>query len=119
MEENKYICPKCGEAMKAVYEKPALNLVCPKCGCNIATTKWDDIDLDDTDYGIILKSSQSVTIEQIKCISIMSGQNFITSKKLLENGGLLFKLKAIDIKSKCIQLDKNHISYSISPDFPY
>ena len=49
MEENKYICPQCGEEMMETYDKPALNLVCPKCGCQIATSRWEEIDLDDKD----------------------------------------------------------------------
>ena len=69
MKENKYICPKCGAEMIAVYEKPALNLTCPKCGCKIATTKWEDIDLDDTDYEIVLKLSANPSMNQVKFLS--------------------------------------------------
>ena len=100
MEENKYICPKCGNEMIAVYEKPALNLTCPKCGCKIATTKWEDIDLDDTDYEVVLKPSINHSMEQIKFISNLTGLNFIASKKLLENGGVLLKAKAVELKEK-------------------
>ena len=119
MEENKYICPKCGAEMTAVYEKPALNLTCPKCGCKIATTKWEDIDLDDTDYEIVLIWSANPSMNQIKLLSNLTGQNFIASKKLLKKGGLLLKAKAVEVKKKMAELDKNNIEYYISPDFPY
>lgn len=119
MEENKYICPKCGSIMFENYEKPALNLVCPKCGCNIATTRWEDIDLDDKDYEIVLKRHINPTIEQIKTISMISGMNFVCSKKLLCNGGILLKLKAIDINEKIILINKENIQYTITPFFPY
>ena len=84
MEENKYICPKCGNEMIAVYEKPALNLTCPKCGCKIATTKWEDIDLDGTDYEVVLKPSINHSMEQIKFISNLTGLNLSLRKNFLK-----------------------------------
>ena len=119
MEENKYICPKCGNEMIAVYEKPALNLTCPKCGCKIATTKWEDIDLDGTDYEVVLKPSINHSMEQIKFISNLTGLNFIASKKLLENGGVLLKARAVELKEKMNSLVANGIDFSVTPDFPY
>lgn len=119
MEENKYICPECGSEMTAVYEKSALNLTCPKCGCKIATNKWEDIDLDDTTYKIFLRHNCSPSTESIKFISKISGLNFINSKKLFENGGLLFEDKAVEIKKQKINLDLNNIKYTIEPIFPY
>lgn len=119
MEENKQICPKCGTEMIAVYEKPALNLTCPKCGCKIATTRWEEIDLDDTNYQIILKPFKTPSMEIIKLVSKKTGLNFIDSKKLLENGGLFMEDKAIAIKKQCNMLDNYNIEYTITPDFPY
>jgi hypothetical protein len=119
MEENKYICPKCCAEMIAVYKKPALNLACPKCDCKLATTIWEDIDLDDTDYEIVLKLSANPSMNQIKFLSHLTGQNYIASKKLLEKGGVLLKAKAVEVKNKMVELDKINIQYYISPDFPY
>lgn len=119
MEENKCICPECDSEMMAVYEKPALNLTCPKCGCKIATTKWEDIDLDDATYRIFLKPNRSPNTESIKIISKITGLNFIDSKQLLENGGLLFEEKAVEIKRQKTNLDLNNIKYTIEPTFPY
>lgn len=119
MEENKYICPKCGSEMIAIYEKPALNLTCPNCGCKITTTKWDDIDLDDTDFEIIIEPVSNPSIKQIKFISNFSGLNFINSKKILSEGGSLLIDKAVEIKEKISLLKKADIRFIISPDFPY
>ena len=119
MEENKYICPNCGTEMIAEYQKPALNLVCPKCGCKIATSKWDNIDLDDDDYEIVLESLATPTNKQLKIISEMTGMNFISSKNLLVSGGILLKAKASETKSKLKILDDAEIAYRITPDFPY
>ena len=119
MEENKYFCPKCGTEMIADYEKPALNLTCPNCGCKIATTKWEDIDLDDTDYEVVLKPSINHSMEQIKFVSKLTGLNYIDSKKLLENGGILLKARAVELKEKMNSLVAIGINFSVTPDFPY
>ena len=119
MEENKYICPKCGSEMSMFYDKPALNLVCPKCGCQIATTKWDDIDLDDTDYKIILNQISNPSIEVIKAISKITGHNFISAKTMLLNGDVLVSAKATEIKEKSDYLKKINIQFIIEPFFPY
>jgi len=119
MKENKYLCPECGTEMNAVFDKPALNLTCPKCGCKIATTKWEDIDLDDTKYKILLDVIENPNIEQIKFISKLTGLNFIASKDFLQKGGLIFEGFAIDVLEKKNELNKQKISYSIEPHFKY
>ena len=66
MEEKiKHYCPECGTEMNEIYEKPALNLICPKCRYKLATTRWEDIDLDTTSYKIIVKSTVNPLISQI------------------------------------------------------
>ena len=119
MEENKYICPNCGGEMECVYDKPALNLTCPKCGCKIATSRWDDIDLDPADYQITLESVPHPSIDNIKLVSSITGLNFIHSKALLENGGIVAKENAVKTKEIKTQLDDENIRYLITPDFKY
>lgn len=70
--------------MIANYEKPALNLMCPKCGIKIATTKREKNDIDDNDYEIILKPVFNPSIKQIKILSNLIGQNFVKSKNYLK-----------------------------------
>lgn len=119
MEENKNICPECGSETDAVYEKPAFNLSCPKCGFEIATTKWDEIDLDDTKYQIQLEAVVNPTIDQIKFISKFTGANFITCKTMFEKGSLIFEGSAVDILEKKKELELRNISFSIKPYFKY
>ena len=119
MEENKYICPKCGTEMSVVYEKPALNLTCPHCGCKIATSKWEEIDLDDTLYQIIISPIKDPDIETIKFVSNFTGMNFLKSKKFLVNGGILFEDHAVEILKKRKLFDDNLPNYSITPFFKY
>ena len=101
------------------YEKPALNLICPQCGCKIATTRWEAIDIDPIDYEIIIAKHHNPTMDQIKVISKQTGENFINSKKMLLDGGSYFKGNANAIKEKKYFLDISNIQYSISPNYPY
>lgn len=118
-ERSKNYCPDCGTEMTEIYEKPALNLTCPKCGCKIATTRWEKIDLDETNYVISVSHIENPTIQQIKVVSKIIGENFITSKKVLEKGGTVFEGKAVDVKSIVKTLKDMHIECIISPEFPY
>ncbi len=119
MENNQYKCPRCGSEMKVIFEKPALNLICPKCGFQIATTKWDEIDLDLTNYKIILSKNMNPTINQIKCISSLTGKNYIETIQMFNNSDVVFEGKAIDIISKKEDLKKNGVEFLILPEFPY
>ncbi|MCQ2741851.1 MAG: hypothetical protein MJ239_00925 [Bacilli bacterium] len=119
MESNKYICPDCGAEMLQEYEKPALNLSCPKCGCKIATTKWEEIDLDDTVYSICIEPFENPTMEQIKVISKSTGMNFAASKTFLKSGGILFRGSATEILEKKKTLEANSCLFHIAPTFKY
>ncbi|MCQ3035124.1 MAG: TFIIB-type zinc ribbon-containing protein [Bacilli bacterium] len=119
MEENKYICPDCGSEMIAVYDKPALNLNCPKCGCMIATTKWEEIDLDDTIYQISIMPNCKNDISTIKLLSKITGENFIKSRDLANNGGLLSSGTAIQVLELRKTLIKAGIDFKILPEFKY
>ena len=118
-ERSKNYCLDCGTEMTEIYEKPALNLTCPKCGCKIATTRWEKIDLDETNYAISVNPIENPSIQQIKVVSKILGENFITSKKVLEKGGTVFEGKAVDVKSIVKTLKDIHIKYVIIHEFPY
>ena len=119
MEENKYYCPECGTEMYQTYEKPALNLTCPKCGYKLATTRWDKIDLDRTNYKVLIVSELNPSHEHIKIISKIIGKNFIQTKESIINGALVFEGLAVDVMNIKNLLDDNSINYHIIPDFPY
>ncbi len=119
MKQNKFICPECGGEMLEFYNKPALNLVCSKCGYRLATTKWDGIDLDNNNYNVYLTASKDISIEQIKIVSKISGNNFVLSKKIMENGGALISGNAKQIKQIKDFLEKSKIKFYITPNFKY
>ena len=119
MEERKYKCPECGTIMNEIYDKPALNLICPKCGCKIATTYWEEIDLDDTEYEIVLVANNNPTLDQIKVVSNITGVNFMKSKEIIVTGKPIFKGNPIQVKDIVKTLKEKSLDYSISPEFPY
>ena len=119
MKEDNCLCPECGAEMIVTYEKPALNLTCPKCGYGIATTQWEEIDLDDNDYEIVLKAVSNPNIEIVKTVSKLTGLNYLNSKAIVEKGGTLLKAKANEIKEKRDLLLNKNIEFEIKPFFPY
>ena len=116
---GKMLCPLCGEEMIMVYEKPALNYDCPRCGFALATTAFEEIDLDETIYQIVVSKEEKPTIDHIRVVSEFSGKNFIQSREFLLSGGIIFQGVATQIKEKTANFDKNGIKYAIIPDFPY
>ena len=119
MEERKYNCPECGTIMNESYDKPALNLTCPKCGYKIATTRWEEIDLDDKKYEIVLVANNNPTLDQIKVVSSITGVNFINSKDNIVSGKSIFKGSPIKVKNVAKILKEKNVDYTISPRFPY
>lgn len=119
MEKRKYNCLECGTIMNETYEKPSLILSCPKCGCKIATTRWEEIDLDDKEYEIVLVANNSPTLDQIKVVSNITGVNFIKSKEIIVTGKPIFKGNPIQVKDIIKTLKEKLLDYSISPEFPY
>ena len=119
MEKRDYNCPECGTVMNETYEKPQLILTCPKCGCKIATTRWDEIDLDDNEYEITLVANDNPSIEQIKAVSKIAATNYKSSKEIIVNGKSIFRGNPIQVKDISQILKEKMLDYKISPDFPY
>ena len=119
MENKKYYCNNCNAEMIEQYDKPALILICPRCGNKIATTRWDDIDLDGTIYKVYIRSSNDVDIRKIKFISYKTGLNFIQSKTFILSGGFLLKCKAVEMQQIIEQLIAANIDYYIEPKYPW
>ena len=72
-----------------------------------------------TNYAISVNPIENPSIQQIKVVSKILGENFITSKKVLEKGGTVFEGKTVDVKSIVKTLKDIHIKCVISPEFPY
>ncbi len=119
MEKNKYYCPECGAEMYEKYDKPALNLTCPKCGCKVATTRWEAIDLDSNEYEVIIMPITDPSIDILKTVSKIIGKNFILTKNELIEGCTVFIGRAVEAKKVITLLNEKDIKYRVLPDFPY
>lgn len=115
--ENK--CPNCGKEMKIVVEGSAKNFKCEHCGYSYATTIAKGIEWDTNDYSIILEKNSNVLLSQIKIVSSLSSFNFIKSKALLLEGGLLTTAKATIIKQMIGKLKDEGIKFKVMPEFKY
>ena len=115
--ENK--CPNCGKELKIVIDGSAKNFTCDYCGYSFATSITEGIEWDSKEYIIILEKDNTADLNQIKTISKLSQYNFIESKKLLINGGVLNKGRAVYIKQIIQKLKDAGIKFLVTPEFLY
>ena len=117
----KYKCEKCGAEMLNQSKGPYIHFVCPKCGKSYATydyTKDDPIKFDENIYSV--KSINNKTsMNVLKIMSKVSGQNYVKCKELIDYNGVIFSGKARDIIDLLKELKANDIQFEISPMFNY
>lgn len=114
-------CNECGAEMLDKSRGPYIHFVCPNCGNAIATydyTKEDLIKLDDKEYYVKLIDNKA-SIETLKIISKITGNNFIKCKEMIEKNELILSGKAKDIIDNLRLLKENQIHFEINPDFVY
>lgn len=117
---DEVICDKCGREM--VYKKVSSTQgwFCEFCGWNVVTSFSDPIDEDIEIYEVFNFGNNKKALQEIKCISKITGENFIKCKELLSsNGQLLYKGNAKSVKVVLQKLKKNNIRFNVIPYFPY
>ena len=118
MERNNN-CQKCGTEMTIERCGCAITYTCPKCGWSMATTEWESIDLDKTEYVFRLAKGNQINKATLSLVSKLTGKNFIASKRAIEELEIIHKGTARDAVAMRDFLDKNGIRYSIEPNLPY
>ena len=118
MEKNK-VCEKCGTEMMVERCGCAVTYTCPKCGWSVATTEWEPIDLDETEYVFCLAKGNSANKETLSVVSKLTGKNFIAAKKAIEECDIIHKGKARDAVEMREFLNKIGIHFIIEPELPY
>lgn len=116
--KEKIICEKCGNEMTAYIRGSSCGMECSNCGWGCATTYTDPIKLDNADYTLCITPVENPSIEIIRCIAQLLSCNFLCAKKKLQQK-IIITDKAPSIRSIITELDKNNITYVITPDFPY
>ncbi len=117
MENNK--CLNCGNNLQKIKVGSSLSFKCPYCGYAFCTTIADGIEWDSKEYTIIIDKNNETTIDKIKTMASISSLNFIESKKILIQGGVIAKDLAIIIKEKIDKLKTSNIKFNVNPKFPY
>lgn len=112
-------CSSCGENMICKIEEHTLVWECPKCGDGLATTYFEPIETDETNYTLSISEISEPNIDHIKVISNMLNVNFLKSKSLLQEGNATITDKAVKIRDYIRLLNENSISFTITPKFPY
>lgn len=116
-------CEKCGANM--IRELPegyggGLSISCPNCGWGVASSYFDPIVTDPTDYQITLLDGNKDSVEVIRAVNKVSHRNLLKSKQLIESAPcVIFKGDAIEVHGMKEILDEEKVLYKIEPDYPY
>lgn len=119
MSDDIVICEKCGAEMKPLSDIYPVGMTCPNCGWGWATTYIDPINLDESDYHMILVSGDN-SLSNIKLVSETANCNYVEAKKLIENAPVeIYCGKAVEVKAIKGKLEAASIDFKIEPEFPY
>ena len=113
------ICENCKTKMVYKIIDRTQGWYCPNCNNAIVTSYFTKIELDNTNYEVLLLANNETNIESIKLISKLTGLNFIKSNELLLHGGLLIRGLARDINEIIKMLKENNVLYKIEPKYDY
>ena len=118
---NEIMCEKCGSLMRPLDSQKPIGMTCDKCGWGWATSFIEPIYNDMQIYIVTLSSVASVTKETIKTIAEITGQNFLQTKKKLDNlPQMVFTGKAPEVAKICgIMKSSQGVEFEVSPEFPY
>ena len=112
------LCENCGHEMEYFQQGHSCGWTCPVCGNGIATSYFEPIELDETNYTITIHS-QEPALDGIKIVARIAECNFLEARKYLLSGTLSLSEKAMKIREWARLLNDSHVSYAIEPDFPY
>ena len=117
---NKIICEKCGAEMQPIDPKFHCGMMCPQCGWGWATTSYDPMLEDNTEYCIILQAGNSKSEDVIKVLSHITGQNYLNTRKMITDAPIkIYSGRANLVNTVIQELDIAGIQYETDPEFPY
>ena len=117
---KKVICEKCGAEMQPIDPNLHCGMTCPQCGWGWATSPYDPMLEDDTEYSIMLLAGNDRSEDVVKAISQLTVQNYLNSRKMIIDAPLvIYSGRAEQVKDLIEKLDLAAILYEINPEFPY
>ena len=105
--------------MKPLSDFYSIGMTCPNCGWGCTTTYIEPINLDKSDYHVILAASDN-SLNSIKTVSEVANCNYVEAKKLIENAPVeIFCGKAVEVKAIKKKLEAAGVDFRIEPEFTY
>ena len=116
-------CEKCGTNMVLNFPDGyggGFSIICPNCGWGVASSYFDHIVVDRTEYQITLLDGNKDSVEVIRAVNKVSHCNLLKSKQLIDSAPhVIFKGKALEVHEMKEILDGDAVLYKIEPDYPY
>lgn len=113
------ICETCGAEMQKTVEGSTLTWACPSCGDAVARTYIEPIREDATIYSLSIKGTGATAKNAIRTVAEIASCNYLTAKRLIEDGGVLLEDSAVKMRDAARKLEAVGMAYVISPDYPY
>ena len=114
------ICEKCGTKMEWCKDGHLITWICTNCGDAVATSFFEQFEIDTTVYHIFIVPIAKVTVKELKVIAEVANCNYIEAKQKLETApNEIFHGNALEIMSIRKKLQESNLAFTITPDFPY
>ena len=111
-------CLSCGTEMECKIEGHCLSWICNNCGDGIATSYFEPIELDQTDYYLHIAPVIAPSPDVLRYISQLLMCNYMQAKARLVDE-IIIKEKATKVNDIAYKLTTLNLAYTITPDYPY
>ena len=111
-------CLTCGTEMECKIEGHCISWICNNCGDGLATSYFEPIELDQTDYCLHIAPLTNPSMDVLRYISQLFMCNYMQAKARL-NSELIITDKALKVRDIARKLNTFGLTYTITPDFPY
>ena len=113
------ICEKCNAEMLYFTEYSSCGWRCPRCSWSIVTSNTDPMDLDETQYTLMIPACEQIDREAVKAFAGAAKFNIVESRKALHEGVTFNDQSAGSVSKIAKALREHHIVFTITPEFPY
>ena len=108
----------CGTEMECKIEGHNLSWICHNCGDGLATSYFEPIELDQTEYCLHIAPVTSPSADVLRYFSQLLMCNYMQAKARL-NDEIIIKEKATKVNDIAYKLTTLNLAYTITPDYPY
>ncbi|WP_134434927.1 hypothetical protein [Pseudomonas azotoformans] len=118
MKKNYFmVCERCGGRLESFNEGSAQGLRCADCGWSVVTTHVSGVKVDEAKYKVSC-SGDYKNEAHVRAVSEVTGYNFLTSRKTLQNGvSLVFTGQAMEVLQVRNALVSAGLDCTVEPEF--